>query len=147
MAAIRHAEATWSGDLMKGSGAVSAASSGAFRDLAVSWASRTERSDGRTSPEELIAAAHASCFAMAFSNELAKAGSPADRLDVSAEVTFDRVEEKWTVVSSVLTVRGRVPGLDAARFRELANAAKDGCPVSRALVGNVRISVEATLEG
>lgn len=146
MAAIRRAEAVWNGDLMKGSGRVSATSSGSFRDLAVSWASRTESSDGRTSPEELIAAAHSSCFAMAFSGELARAGSPAEQLDVSAEVTFDRVGEKWTVVSSALTVRGRVPGIDAARFSELANAAKDGCPVSRALVGNVRLTVEATLE-
>ncbi len=147
MAAIRRAEAVWNGDLMKGKGRVSATSSGAFSDLAVSWASRTESSDGRTSPEELIAAAHASCFAMAFSNELATAGSPAEQLDVSAEVTFDRVDGKWSVVSSALTVRGRVPGLDAGRFRELANGAKDGCPVSRALVGNVRLSVDATLEG
>ena len=145
MAAIRRAEAVWNGDLMKGSGRVSATSSGAFSDLAVSWAARTESSDGRTSPEELVAAAHSSCFAMAFSSDLAKAGSPPERLDVSAEVTFDRVDEKWTVVSSALTVRGRVPGMDAARFRELASAAKDGCPISRALKGNVALSVDATL--
>lgn len=147
MAAIRRANATWRGDLLTGSGAVSAATSGAFTDLPVTWPSRTEQSDGRTSPEELLAAAHASCFQMAFSNGLAKAGHPAERLDVSATVTFDRTDAGWSVVSSALAVRGRVPGMDAEAFRAAAHAAKDGCPISRALQGNVALSVEATLEG
>ena len=82
---------------------------------------------------------------MAFSGDLAKAGSPPTRLDVSATVTFDKLD-KWTVVSSALTVRGVVPGIDAARFREIAEGAKDGCPISRALQGNVKLSVEATLQ-
>jgi osmotically inducible protein OsmC len=112
----------------------------------VTWASRTERADGRTSPEELLAAAHASCFAMSFSSELTKAGSPPEYLDVSSEISFDRVDGRWTVVSSKLAVRGRVPGLDEERFRSLAAQAKDGCPISRALQGNVALSVEASLE-
>ena len=110
MSAIRRAEATWSGALTTGSGNVSAISSGSFTSLPVSWAARTESSDGKTSPEELVAAAHASCFAMALSGALGRAGTPPDRLDVSAEVTFDKLEAGWRVVSSALTVRGVVPG-------------------------------------
>lgn len=146
MAAIRRAEVTWLGDLTRGSGTVSASTSGAFSGLPVTWASRTEEADGRTSPEELIAAAHAACYSMAFSSDLAKAGTPPTRLNVSATVTFDRVDGKWTVRSSQLRVVGQVPGIDAAGFRRLAEAARDGCPVSRALQGNVELSVEAVLE-
>ncbi|MFL5679072.1 MAG: OsmC family peroxiredoxin [Chloroflexota bacterium] len=147
MPALRRADATWSGDLMSGSGKVSASTSHAFADLPVSWASRTESADGRTSPEELLAAAHAACFSMAFSNGLAKAGHPAERLDVSAEVTFDKVEAGWRVTRIALTVRGRVPGIDRAEFTSAAEAAKDGCPISQALSGNIEVSVDATLEG
>jgi lipoyl-dependent peroxiredoxin len=147
MAAIRRAEATWSGALTSGSGEVSAISSGAFSALPVTWASRTETSDGRTSPEELVAAAHASCFAMALSGALARAGTPPERLDVSAEVTFDKLEAGWRVVSSALTVRGRVPGSSEADFEAAAQATRDGCPISVALAGNVALSVTATLEG
>jgi osmotically inducible protein OsmC len=146
MSAIRRADVSWEGDLATGGGVVSAASSNAFSELPVSWAARTEHPD-KTSPEELIAAAHASCFAMAFSSDLAKAGTPPRRLAVSASVTFDKVDGKWTVQSSALTVRGVVPGLDQAGFAAAAEGAKDGCPVSRALVGNVQLSVDATLEG
>jgi len=146
MAAIRRADATWNGNLLEGSGVVSASSSAAFHELPVTWAARTEQSDGRTSPEELIAAAHAACYSMAFSGDLNRNGTPPEQLDVSATVTFDKLD-KWTVVSSALTVRGRVPGIDEARFREIAEGAKDNCPVSRALKGNVELSVEATLEG
>jgi osmotically inducible protein OsmC len=145
MAAIRRADASWEGDLISGAGVVSASTSKAFSELPVTWASRTESADGRTSPEELLAAAHAACFSMAFSGDLAKAGNPPTRLDVSATVTFDKLD-KWTVVSSELTVRGAVPGIDAARFREIAEGAKDGCPISRALHGDVKLSIEATLE-
>ena len=147
MAAIRRAEATWSGGLTSGSGAVSAVSSGAFSALPVTWSARTETSDGRTSPEELVAAAHAACFSMALSGALARAGTPPERLDVSAEVTFDKMEAGWRVVSSALTVRGRVPGMSEADFVAAAVGAKDGCPISVALAGNVALSVEATLEG
>jgi osmotically inducible protein OsmC len=145
MAVVRRAEATWSGDLNSGSGRVSAVSSGAFSDLAVSWAARTESSDGKTSPEELVAAAHASCFSMALSGRLGRAGTPAERLDVSAEVTFEKQEVGWTVMSSHLTVRGVVPGMSEEDFVANAEAAKDGCPISRALTGNVALSVDAAL--
>jgi osmotically inducible protein OsmC len=146
MTAVRRAEAAWEGDLVSGRGTVSAVSSGAFRDLPVSWAARTESSDGKTSPEELIAAAHAACFEMALSGALARGGTPPERLAVTAEVTFDKLDAGWRVVSSALTVVGRVPGLDAVGFREAAEATRDGCPVSVALKGNVALSVEATLE-
>jgi osmotically inducible protein OsmC len=146
MAVSRLAHVKWAGDLNSGKGTASAGTSGTFTSLPVSWASRTESADGRTSPEELLAAAHASCFAMAFSSELAKSGAKPETLDVSAEVTFDRVDGRWTVVSSHLTVRGRVAGTDAGRFAALAEQAKDNCPISRALAGNVTLSVAAELE-
>ena len=146
MVAIRRATVSWTGDLASGSGRVDAATSGAFKALPVTWASRTEEADGRTSPEELLASAHASCFAMAFSGDLTKAGFKPDSLNVVSEVTFDRIEGKSTVVSSKLTVRGRVPGIDVEQFRAIAAGTKDGCPISRALKGNVALSVEATLE-
>jgi len=146
MPAIRRADVTWEGDLMSGSGKVSASSSQAFTELPVTWASRTEAADGRTSPEELIAAAHASCFSMALSAGLGRAGTPPRRIEVSASVTFDRVGGGWKVVSSALTVRGWVPGIDAAAFQQAAETAKDGCPVSQSLKNNVALSVEATLE-
>jgi osmotically inducible protein OsmC len=146
MAAIRTATVTWSGDLATGRGSVSAGSSDSFRDLPVSWSARTEEPEGRTSPEELLAAAHASCFSMAFSSNLAKAGTPPDHLHVEAEVTFDKSEAGWSVVSSALTVIGQVPGCTPEAFAAAAEAAKDGCPISRALAGNVALSVQATLE-
>ena len=146
MPAIRRADATWSGDLHNGRGTVRASSSGAFGDLPVTWASRTESADGRTSPEELVAAAHAACFSMALSNNLAKAGSPAERLDVNAEVTFDKLEPGWRVTRSALTVRGRVPGMSADDFRAAAEAAKVGCPISNALNPSIELTVEASLD-
>jgi osmotically inducible protein OsmC len=111
----------------------------------VTWASRTEEHDGRTSPEELIAAAHASCFSMAFSSQLAKNGTPPGRLDTKVTVTFEKGDAGWRIAASAIAVTGDVDGLDAARFAELAEAAKDGCPVSQALKGNVELSVTATL--
>ena len=146
MAAVRRAEVTWQGELARGSGSVTAASSNAFSELPVTWGSRTERPDGKTSPEELIAAAHAGCFAMALSYGLGNAGSPPERLSVTAEVTFDRTDQGFRVQSSALTVRGRVPGMDAATFRAAADDAKENCPVSQALKGNVQLSVDAALE-
>jgi lipoyl-dependent peroxiredoxin len=147
MAAIRRAEANWSGALTTGSGSVTAVSSATFSDLPVSWAARTEGPGGKTSPEELVAAAHAACFAMALSGALGRLGKPPERLDVAAEVTFDKLEAGWRVVSSALTVLGRVPGISAAEFEAAAEETRTGCPVSQALSGNVAISVEATLEG
>jgi len=146
MAAVRRAEVVWEGSLARGSGKVSASSSQAFSDLSVSWASRTERANGQTSPEELVAAAHASCFAMALSFGLGNDGHPPERLQVSATVTFDQVDGGWKVVSSALTVRGTVPGLDDAAFKQAAEGAKEGCPISQALKGNVALSVDASLE-
>lgn len=146
MAATRTATASWSGSLAEGSGSVSAATSQLFTDLPVSWASRTESPDGRTSPEELLAAAHASCFLMALSGQLARAGTPPEHLHVSATVTFDKVGDAWAVTSSQLDVLGVVGGADHAAFEAAAQGAKDNCPISRALAGNVELSVSATLE-
>lgn len=145
MAATRRARVVWTGDLMKGDGKVTAESSGLFREAPVTWASRTERSDGKTSPEELLAAAHASCFAMALSFGLGNAGTPPQRLEVTAVVTFEQVPGGFRVKSSALEVAGTVPGLDAAGFQRAAEGAKDGCPISQALKGNVELSVKATL--
>lgn len=146
MAAVRTATVTWQGNLATGSGSVSAGTSELFTDLPVSWGSRTEAADGRTSPEELLAAAHASCFAMAFSAGLTRAGTPPEHLHVEAEVTFDKVGDAWTVVSSHLIVLGRVPGASPEEFAAAAQDAGSGCPISRALKGNVQITVEPTLE-
>src|SRR5207253_8781849 len=145
MAAIREARAVWNGDLMSGSGAVRAVASGKFADLPVSWSDRTEAPGGKTSPEELLATAHASCVAMALSAGLARAGTPPKRLEVSSKVTFDKVGDNWTVVSSDLDVKGQVPGADAEKFKAAAEGARDNCPVSRAFKGNVKLSVNATL--
>lgn len=142
--AERRAEAVWDGDLLSGAGTVSAATSGAFTSLDVSWASRTETPEV-TSPEELVAAAHASCYCMALSAGLGRAGTPPTRLEVSATVTFQQIEGGWKVASSALTVKGAVDGVTADEFAAAAEAAKDGCPISGALKGNVDLSVEATL--
>jgi osmotically inducible protein OsmC len=146
MAVIRRAAVVWKGNLASGSGLLDAVSSTAFEGLRVTWASRTEEADGRTSPEELLAAAHASCYSMALASDLTKAGVPPDRLSVTAEITADRVDGKLTVLSSRLEVHGSVPGIDRDHFQAIAGQAKDGCPISRALAGNVALSVEATLD-
>ena len=145
MAAIRTANSTWEGDLTNGGGRVTAATSGTFADLAVTFPTRGGEPEGNTSPEELIAAAHASCYGMALSAGLTRAGTPPGRLDVSASVTFDVVDGAPTVVSSALTVQGTVEGVSEEDFVTAAEAAKDGCPISRALVGNVALSVSASL--
>jgi lipoyl-dependent peroxiredoxin len=142
MAADRTANVTWSGSLLEGSGRIENVGSGAFGPLDVTWASRTEASDGRTSPEELIAAAHAACFSMAFSNILAKAGSPPERLETSATVTF---VPGTGITKSALTVRGTVPGMDEAAFVEAAEDAKQNCPVSQALAAVPEITLDAAL--
>jgi osmotically inducible protein OsmC len=146
MAAVRTATVTWQGPLATGDGTVTAGSSGMFTDLPISWGSRTEQPEGRTSPEELLAAAHAACFAMAFSADLGRAGYTPDELHVEAEVTFDKLEGGWTVTSSALTVLGHVPGISPDEFDRIAEGTKDGCPISRALAGNVAMTVDATLE-
>ena len=141
--ARREAEIIWEGPLGAGTGTLTSGS-GALDQLAVTWASRTERPDGKTSPEELIAAAHASCFSMALSHGLTEGGNPPDRLEVSATVTLS-MDDGPKVTSSHLTVRGVVPGLDADGFAQAAQGAADGCPISGALKGNLEISVDAQL--
>lgn len=139
------ATATWTGDLFGGSGTATLVGSGAAGPLPVSWASRTEEAAGKTSPEELIAAAHAACYSMALSNVLAQAGHPAELLDVEAAATFEKVEAGWRLTKMALSVTGKVPGMSADEFAASAGTAKDGCPVSNALKGNVEITAEATL--
>jgi osmotically inducible protein OsmC len=144
MAAERRASVTWNGDLMNGSGTIDDVGSGAFGPLDVSWSARAdEASGGKTSPEELLAAAHASCFSMALSGGLAKEGNAPQRLRTSAVVTF---VPGTGITKIALTVRGAVPGLDADGFREAAEAAKAGCPVSKALTGVPEITLDAQLE-
>jgi lipoyl-dependent peroxiredoxin len=142
--AERRAEIVWEGDLPRGNGRFTVGS-GAMGEQPVTWASRTERSDGKTSPEELIAAAHGSCFAMALSGVLAEGGTPPERLEISAVCTFDVDNVK--VSSADLDIRGRVPGMDAEDFQSAVEQADQGCPVSNALRGNVEIRVTASLEG
>jgi len=143
MAAERRAAVTWNGDLMGGSGTIDEVGSGAFGPLDVSWPARSEEaSGGKTSPEELIAAAHASCFSMALAGGLAKAGHAPERLQTSAAVTF---VPGSGITKIALTVRGTVPGLDADAFREAAEGAKKNCPVSQALAGVPEITLDAQL--
>ncbi|MEO7837689.1 MAG: OsmC family peroxiredoxin [Acidimicrobiales bacterium] len=139
--AQRRASATWEGDLFKGHGTVSALSSGLFTDAGVTWAARTEDSGGRTSPEELIAGAHAACFGMALSNELASRGHAPSRVQIEAICTF--LDGKITTMA--LDVSATVPDLDEGGFREGLAAAEGSCPVSNALRGNVAVSVDGRL--
>jgi osmotically inducible protein OsmC len=141
MAVSSRATTVWHGDLGHGSG-VTTPESGAFPGTDVSWGSRTKRSAGKTSPEELLAAAHASCYCMALSHELGEAGTPPDRLEATATVDFVPGEG---VKSSHLVVTGEVPGIDQEAFAAAAAAAGEGCPISGALKGNIEITVDATL--
>jgi lipoyl-dependent peroxiredoxin len=144
--AVSHASAVWEGDLVGGSGRVSVAS-GAFPEQSVTWAARTERPDPKTSPEELISAAHAACYAMALSGTLAGAGHPPEQLSVDAVTHFTPLEGGGFGITRIdLAVRGRVAGVDQAEFEQLADEGERGCPVSNALRGNVEIRVKATLE-
>jgi osmotically inducible protein OsmC len=143
MAAERRAEVTWQGSLMEGAGTIDRVGSGAFGPLDVTWTSRTEDSGGLTSPEELIAAAHASCFSMALSHALAQAGTPPERLSTSATLTF---VPGTGITKSAIEVVGRVPGLDEAGFLEAAEGAKVNCPVSKALASVPEITLDARLE-
>ena len=142
MATERRADVVWQGDLMNGSGTIERVGSGALPALDVSWPSRAEEPNGRTSPEELIAAAWASCFSMALSNGLAKDGNPPERLETSATVTF---QPGQGIVKGALTVRGSVPGIDADGFLAAAENAKANCPVSQALAGIPEVTLEAEL--
>ena len=142
--ADRRAHVTWQGSLQKGSGSLDLADSGALTGAGVSFPSRTESPSGQTSPEELIAGAHASCYAMALSNTLAEAGNEPEELDVTAVATLDMGSLKITTVD--LTINGRVPGLDADGFQQAAEQAEQICPVSNALRNNVDINLHPTLQ-
>ena len=142
MATQRSAEVTWHGSLMEGSGTIDSTTSGALPPLPVTWSSRAEDPQGRTSPEDLLAAAHASCFAMALSHALAEAGHPAEELKTSATVTF---VPGTGITKIALSVRGRVPGIDDAAFQEAAEGAKQGCPVSEALASVPEITLDASV--
>jgi osmotically inducible protein OsmC len=143
--ATREAEIVWEGPLASGTGTVSSGT-GALGALPVTWASRTERPDGKTSPEELIAAAHASCFAMALSLVLGENHTPPERLAVSAVCTLDEVDGAPKVTTSELKLRARVPGIERAGFEQAVERASSLCPVSNALRGNVEITVHSELE-
>jgi osmotically inducible protein OsmC len=139
------AHAVWEGNLVQGSGRFSL-DSGVLKDQPVTWAARTERTPGTTSPEELIAAAHAACYAMAFSHSLATKGTPSSRLEVTAICTFaPKQGGGWEIAAMDLRVRGTVPGLDQAAFAQAAKEGEQGCPVSNALRGSVKISLTAEL--
>jgi osmotically inducible protein OsmC len=143
MATERRADVTWHGGLTDGSGTITKTTTGAIGEQPVSWAARSEDARaGLTSPEELIAAAHAACFSMALSAGLAKAGTPPDELATSATVTFQPGEG---ITKIALTVEGQVPGVDEAGFREAAETAKANCPVSKALAGVPEITLDARL--
>jgi osmotically inducible protein OsmC len=142
MATDRTAEVTWNGSLMEGSGRIDSVGSGVLGPLDITWASRAEEPEGRTSPEELIAAAHAACFSMALSHGLAEAGTPPEELKAGATVTFQPGEG---ITKVALTVRGRVPGLDEDGFRAAAEDARENCPVSQALGGVPEITLDAAL--
>jgi len=144
MAAKRSAQAVWDGDLAHGHGTVKG-TSGALGSVGVSWASRTEAPGGKTSPEELLAAAEASCFSMALSAGLGRAQKPPKKLEVTATATFDKVGDAWKVTTMEIEVTGTVPGMSAGEFETAARSAAEGCPISGALKGNVAVSVRAKL--
>jgi len=144
---IREADVTWQGAVSRGSGVVSAASSGAF-ELPVTIASRIGDPEGKTSPEELLAAAHATCFVTSLGSELARAGSPPERLEVRCTITMDEVEGLGhRVVSSAISARGVAPGADAASFAQAAEAADAGCPFSALIKASATVTIDAVLEG
>jgi osmotically inducible protein OsmC len=144
MATERRAQVTWQGDLMSGSGTIESVTSQAFGGLGVSWPARSEEPGGKTSPEELIAAAHATCLSMALSNVLAQEGHAPERLETSATVTFQPGEG---ITKIALGVEGRVPGMSEDDFRKAAEGAKENCPVSKALAGVPEITLDAKLAG
>jgi osmotically inducible protein OsmC len=143
MATDRKAEVTWNGDLMSGSGRIDSVTSGALGSLDIDWRARSEDAESKTSPEELIAAAHAACVSMALSHALAQAGHPADELKTSATVTFQPGEG---ITKVALAINGKVPGIDDAAFQEAAQTAKENCPVSKALASVPEISLDARLQ-
>ena len=143
----REAQVTWEGNVARGSGSISGAT-GAFTNLPYSLATRVEKQDGKTSPEELLAAAHAACYAMSLAGELAGAGFAPDHLDVRAVVTLDQVEDgSHLIVASELLARARVTGMDEAALQEAADAANKGCTFSALIEASAKVTVNAQLEG
>lgn len=142
----RSADVTWEGNLAHGGGRLSARS-GAFSELPYSLATRIGAPDGNTSPEELLAAAHAGCYAMSLVGELTGAGTPPDRLDVTATVVMDEVDGSHRVVASELHARARVQGVDHAAFEQAAHAADEGCPFSALIKASATVTIDAKLEG
>jgi osmotically inducible protein OsmC len=144
---VRRAHATWEGSVARGSGTLTAAS-GAFEALPVTLASRIGDPEGKTSPEELLAAAHGGCFVTSLGSELARAGTPPERLDVRCRVTMDEVEgQGHRIVQSAIEARGVVPGADTASFAQAAEAADAGCPFSALVKASATVTITATLEG
>ncbi len=141
----RKATTTWEGDLQSGSGKATLDTSGAAGPLTMKWSARAGEAEGLSSPEELIAAAHATCYAMSLSGALSRADTPPERLEVSATVTFS-TDGGAHIESSKLSVVGVVPGVDSDTFLQAASTAKDACPVSKALAGNIEITVDASLK-
>jgi len=143
----RDAQVTWEGNVARGSGTISGAT-GAFSELPYSLATRIEKPDGKTSPEELLAAAHAACFTMSLAGELSSAGSPPDHLDIHATVTLDQVEDgSHRIVASELLARARVKELDSETLERLARSASAGCPLTKLIEASATVTVTATLEG
>lgn len=141
---VREADIVWEGSVARGAGVVSAASSGAF-ELPVTIASRVSDPEGKTSPEELLAAAHATCFVSSLGSELARAGTPPERLEVHCTILMDEVEGVGhRIVSSTISARGAVPGSDPAAFAQAAELADAGCPVSALIKGTATVTIETT---
>jgi lipoyl-dependent peroxiredoxin len=144
---VREADVVWEGNVARGAGSISAATSGAFHELPYSLPTRIGAAEGKTSPEELLAAAHGGCFAMGLAGELASAGTPADRLEVRCTVTMDEVEGRGhLVVGSAITARGFVPGADREGFAKAVAAADEGCPFSTLIKASATVTIDATLE-
>ncbi len=139
----KHASAVWTGGFKDGKGTIST-ETGVLKDAPYGFRSRFEDGPG-TNPEELIGAAHAGCFSMALSVQLTNAGHPPERIETKAEITFDKVGDGFAITASHLTVNAKVPGIDTAKFDELATKAKEGCPISKVL--NAKITMDATLAG
>lgn len=146
MAVQREAEIAWQGDVQNGRGNITLATSGAGGQFPISLPTRTQNPEGQTSPEELLAASHAGCYAMALSMVLTQDGTPPEALDASAEVALDQQGGGYAVTRSDLTVRGRVPGVSEQAFQDAAQRAEQACPISNAIRGNATITVDAALE-
>ena len=144
---VREADVVWEGNVARGSGRITAATSGAFNDLAYSLPSRIGAAEGKTSPEELLAAAHGACFAMSLAGELANAGTPPDRLDVRCAITMDEVEGRGhLIVHSAIEARAAAAGADRGGFAKAVAAADEGCPFSTLIRASATVSIDARLE-